>query len=729
MKISKIVAVLTFLTLVTGLSYSQPRTVYRETPHRAVPEGVVEVTEPGNCDRPGTTYMLTRDISSTASALFLGKDVTLDLNGYSITYADGGYEHVPNYGFEEGLKGWDTSSAPGAKVESADSVHIFIGKKILRLKAGDEIVSQYINLPVANRSYFAMCGVAVREMKVSIYVEDETGKSIRCKHTYGDSSRVSCPVENKTVRLGGGFVTAHLHGLPAGKYRIRVKAETDCLVDHIDIRPAMDVGIGIVEKTYPWAHTDNFYRWDRCAFYDYTARRSTSKPVSSIPHVQGPGTVTIRNGIIKSGAKGILSWGIQSTAEDVNVIFENVKIIASGINTNAVDVPFARINNCRFEIDTPFIINRHASEHAVVLRGETPSDIFNCEFYGGQGCLTVRGKRSHVHNNLFINHQTVTNHYCVMAMGDSSKIYNNRFEPETGSGVEIYIHKYIEIFNNSFIIEASPPICEYCHEDYSVNAVRIADYRAEPGSLRSCAENRIYSNTFHITGRDYPEYPDYIPMAYGVFHSVSGGNTYYYDNEFFIDHKDPGSKAEAAACYIVGNNGGKWYNNRITTNIHAFWLGTRYGPVDNAEIYNNTIIKAPDAPPDFKPVRMGWSGRKDIRARNIEFRSNVFEGTEFDMDRTDQNHSFTVYWTLTVKVTDTAGKALTDREVQITDRNGREVRRAKTDKDGVLRAELPEYSVNGKSKDVLSPYTVKAGGEEKKVILDRNREVIFKLER
>ena len=33
----------------------------------------------------------------------------------------------------------------------------------------------------------------------------------------------------------------------------------------------------------------------------------------------------------------------------------------------------------------------------------------------------------------------------------------------------------------------------------------------------------------------------------------------------------PGSKAECAACYIVGNNGGEWYGNRITTNTHAFW--------------------------------------------------------------------------------------------------------------------------------------------------------------
>ncbi|MEA2064209.1 MAG: hypothetical protein U9P14_10955 [Gemmatimonadota bacterium] len=704
------------------------------------------MTVPGSYDQAGTTYMLTRDISSPASTIFLGKDVTLDLNGYTIAYADGDYEHVPNYGFEEGLKGWDTSRASEAKVEDTEKVHIFIGKKILRLSAGDEIVSQYVNLPVANRSYFAICGVLIRGMRVSLYVEAESGKQVRCANKWSTetlnrlwlpsdlgpsfdyrNTRVSCPVENRTVRLGGGFVVAHLHGLPAGKYRIRVKAETDCLLDHIDIRPAMDVGIGIVENTLPWAHNDFLYAGQHCAFFDYTVQGSSSEPVPSIPRVTGQGAVTIKNGIIKSRAVGVLSWGIQSTARGVKLVLDNVKVIASGINTNAVDIPQGELTDCRFEIDTPFIINRHKSEHTVVLRSEAPSEVSNCEFIGGQGCLTAMGRKSLVHDNLFVNRQMVTNHYCVMARGDSSKIFNNRFEPEIGSGVEIYVHKYIEIYNNSFRIEASPPTCEYGHEDYSVNAIRVADYRAVPGSLRSCAENRIYSNTFHIIGRDYPLYPDYVPMAYAIFHSVSGGDTYYYDNDIFVEQTDPGSKAEAAACYITGNNGGKWYNNRITTNIHAFWVATRYGGAKDAKIYNNTIIKAQNAPHDFKPIRMGWSERPNVKAQNIEFRSNVFQGCSFDLDITDQDHSYSVYWTLEVRATDAAGNPIPDAEVWIFDRNGSEVLRQRADVRGSLSVELLEYVIEGRDKKMLSPYTIKVDKLEKTVVLDKNREVTFNL--
>lgn len=58
-----------------------------------------------------------------------------------------------------------------------------------------------------------------------------------------------------------------------------------------------------------------------------------------------------------------------------------------------------------------------------------------------------------------------------MAMGDSTKIFENRIEPEIGSGIEIYVYRGIEIFNNTFKIKTSPPTREYGHEEYSTAAV------------------------------------------------------------------------------------------------------------------------------------------------------------------------------------------------------------------------------------------------------------------
>ncbi len=157
---------------------------YQPISHREILSNEVAVETTGTYSNPETTYVLANDISSEKSAVFLGKDVTLDLNGYTIKYADANYQHIPNSGFEEGLKNWDISKAPGAKVVNTADVHVFLGKKIMSLQAGDEITSEYIQLPVANRSYFAMCGITGRyyhdmkkypddEMKVSVVYNNE----------------------------------------------------------------------------------------------------------------------------------------------------------------------------------------------------------------------------------------------------------------------------------------------------------------------------------------------------------------------------------------------------------------------------------------------------------------------------------------------------------------------------------------------------------------------------
>jgi len=588
---------------------------YRETGHIDLPDNMIPISGPGYYDKPGATYMLMNDISCERSALFLGKDITLDLNGYTITYANGDYENIPNFGFEEGLKGWDVTNAPGAKIENTAEVHQFIGDKLLRLKAGDVIASEYIHLPVENRSYYAMCGVTghyttylrgdmSKNMRVSIYVDDEEGNEVRCLTQYRDTTMISCPIENRSPRLGGGFVIAHLNNLPASKYRIRVKAENDCLVDQIDIRPGLDVGIGIVEKTYARGHNDHLFKQNYAAFFDYTSDVKTGEPVKGIPVAEGKGTVTIKNGVIKNGSLGIISWGIQSTARNVRVILDNVRFISAGINTIAVDVPHATITNCRFEIENPLIINRHGAEfYGVDLRGKQASEVSFSEFYGGQGCLSFKGEHSLIHHNLFVNRQTVTNHYSVMAMGDHSMVLipaENRFEPEIGSGLEIYQHKHIEIFNNLFIVNAAPPSCEYA-QHYSTNGIRVADYGAAPDSPKGCFGHRIYNNKFYITGKKFENYPDYIPMASAFFYSTSAGDNYIFGNEIFIEQKDPNTDAEAFAFYIGNANGGQIYNNRITTNVTPIWVGCGYGSAANVLIAENTIIKSNSTKSTFYP--------------------------------------------------------------------------------------------------------------------------------
>jgi hypothetical protein len=714
---------------------------YQPSEHREVSANEIAVKTTGSYAEAGAAYVLANDITSESSTLFLGKDITLDLNGYTIKYADANYGHIQNGGFEEGLEGWDISKAPGAKMVNTADEHVFLGEKLMSLKAGDEITSPYVYLPVANRSYFAMCGITGHywqnmkkyprdEMRVSVYVEDEKGNEVKCLNEYGDGIQQGCPVENKRPRLGGGFVFAHLKNLPAGKYRVRVKAETDCLVDEIDIRPAMDAGISIIDKTAPFASYDHLIAETRPAplpaFYDYTEDMATGKPLSSLPQVTGGGTITIKNGSIESGAAGIQSWGIQSSANDVKIILENVNIKTSGISSGAVYVPYADISNCRFDVDMPFLIQRHVGLCSVVIRGENPTEIANCEFYGGQGCLSIKAKNSLVHDNLFVNNQTMTNHYSIMGTGESSKIYNNRFEPKQGSG--IYVSRYTEVFDNIFKIETSPPTCEYGREEYSTAAIRLGDYHAVPGSPRASVGSKIHGNKIFITAKNYPEPDKYTPMCWGIYYSARGGENFVYNNDIVVNKVEPSSKVKTAALYICGGPeyfGGQFYDNRITTNVPAAWIATMYGGASNTRLSNNTIIPLNGA--SFKTFQMGSLKSDEYVAQNVEFRSNEVEGGKFEIDATDQDHSYSVYWTLKVMVKDVNNIPVKNTEVSIHDKSGSVVLQTKTDSKGELTTELRQYLVTGKERNLASPYAIDVNGVKKEVELDSNKEITFTL--
>lgn len=733
---------LTVITVMLAFGFLPLHAQYRPVPHRTVERGEIPIDRPGFYGEQGATYVMTNDIVSDRSGIFLGIDVILDLNGYTLTFAEGNYTHIPNSGFERGSEDWGLTKAPGAEIKNTKDVHVFMGDKLLSLKKGDEVVSDYVHLPIANRSYYAMCGITghhfrdmegdlANEMKISLFVEDEAGNSVKVTTAYQDGSKVSAPVERKSPRLGGGFIIVHLNNLPSGKYRIRIRADTDCLIDEVDIRPAMDVGVGIVEQTHPFGHYDHLYEIRHSAFFDYTEDVITGQPIQDIPVVKEKGTVTIKNGIIRSGVNGVQSWGIQSTANDAKIIIDNVKVINQGINATAVDVPQALITGCTFEVDNPFLINRHGAQfYAVDLRGDAPSEVSHSEFIGGQGCLVFKGKYSSIHHNRFVNKQMVTNHYSIMAIGDSSYIFENDIEPDIGSGIEVYVHRGMEIFNNRITIESSPPTCEYGSEEYSVAAIRIADYRAEPGSPRSAADNKVYNNKIHVTARDFPEFEEYVPMAWAFFYSASGGDNYIFGNEIHVNHQDPGSKADAAAFYICGGPngyGGQFYNNKIFTNVPAAWIATRYGGTAHTEVYNNTIIRSPDAPGDLKPYRMGWRNCNSCYAENVVFRSNTYEGMDFGIEMTDQNHSFEVFHTLEVLVTNGSGVRLPDKLISIKNNSGEIVKEGRTDEQGAWEVELQELYFGEGEKVSRNPYLVTCENVSQQIDILRNQTITIRI--
>jgi hypothetical protein len=144
-------------------------------------------------------------------------------------------------------------------------------------------------------------------------------------------------------------------------------------------------------------------------------------------------------------------------------------------------------------------------------------------------------------------------------------------------------------------------------------------------------------------------------------------------------------------------------------------------------IAENTILKAEDAAGDFKAARLGWRGRESLRAENIEFRSNAVWGADFDLAVTGSGHSYSVHWTLTVRVLSRAGRPVPGAGVRILDRKGELAHIDCTDDRGELRLELLEYRVSGGRRTPASPYSVEVYGEAQQVELNKNREIVFRL--
>jgi hypothetical protein len=212
-------------------------------------------------------------------------------------------------------------------------------------------------------------------------------------------------------------------------------------------------------------------------------------------------------------------------------------------------------------------------------------------------------------------------------------------------------------------------------------------------------------------------------MASAFFFSTSAGDNDVFGNDIYIHQENPGTDAEAFAFYIGNARGGKLYNNRITSNVTPIWVGCSYGRATDIKLSNNQITKAPNTLTDFKPVRMGSLEQPDYLAENIEFCSNELIGLEFGVNYTDQHHSYSVYWTLAIKVVNKAGQPINDTEIRILDKSKKEIIHQKTGNEGILKVELLDYAVDGVEKTSHSPYTVIAGKKKMEVELNINSEI------
>ena len=498
-------------------------------------------------------------------------DVIIDPNGHTITFDDGfdgGDLDLENGGFEDNavgdpgsaVAGWDLSAAPGAEVVSTWEMPL-VGDKALFVPAGGTLVSAWVRLPVADRSYRGQIVQRGPGEPVTIAVERQTGGAPETVCT-----------RDVTDPLGGGKTAfCNFHGQPAGLFRLRVTSARDQYYDEADIVPARNAGIGAVgyytayEVPHRPSHVCN---WDdgSCNLPDQAGLGG--------PTCDG-GRVYVRNGTIEAGSRGFKTFGLYVSR--ATLILQDVTVRTRGVNAKTLEAGTAYVLDSTLEADMPWVVDREDISETSATLG-SGSAVADSTFVGGQGCLSfASADGATVRRTTLINRATVTNHYAI-SLGGSEHVllegdtFNCTPEdptcvPFSGSGILFYRTRNSEVRGNEFHMLAARCDAEYVDGVFTTNAIRLTDYDAAPGAADGVFGNVIAQNSFELRAESFSQMPGCEVLANGVFYSVGAG-----DN-LFEGNADSGRAATTLflRAYIASHNGGVWRDN-VPTNDKAVWF-------------------------------------------------------------------------------------------------------------------------------------------------------------
>ncbi|MCD4759438.1 hypothetical protein K8R33_00950, partial [archaeon] len=652
----------------------------------------VEVSSCGFYNYPSGAYLLlTQDLSDTMSCIFLGGDVTLDLNGYTITYQDANYPMIPNYDFEGWTGGvpdyWDVSLAPSIEQRDQDDIRIVEGNNAF-MAGGETIVSDWVYLPVANRHY--------RGMIVFRAGADANGPTIQVE---SEQNGIVCTLQSPNDSYGEGRTAfCDFDDQPVGNYRLRVTTVSSTYLDLAGIVPAHDLGIGSI-RIYAEGGCNSYTGVSTCHAPDYLGQSGVIAP-----------DVIIKDGYITSGAFSHNSRGFRfSDLLGGTVHVENVRVDESGIDSKTAHITSSgSISYSTFYNYQPWITTRQSLSHCSISIGN--GDFHHNYAEGGQGVINVGGDGARIHDNVLRNDQAVTNHYTIMMGGHigSAEIYNNVFDPIRGSGILLFKADNNLVYNNVFYSEAQPCNPEYNNEDYSTNAIRINDYYENVG-----VNNEIYNNLFYLSGEYYYDsaHPLCRPLSSGIFHSNSGDGTSVHDNDFYLTKKNDNDLLYVYGLYIGGMaynnpvNNRVFYNNYFEANDEAVWISSFYGSSTDMWIENNTFVSVPNIyyTPSYPDAAI-QIGYYDHLASNIRLINNKFLGGfnsdsyQFRATESIAAYDLTKINYLNVNVLDDNQNPITNAFVRAVPQGSGSEINGYTDSIGYVRLDLVEYTESGDSR-------------------------------
>jgi hypothetical protein len=423
----------------------------------AEPSGI-PVIACGKLDRPNTTYVLRRDVTSAGTCFAVtAPHVVLNLNGHSVTYDAAPPVPVANGSFEAPLSGsWDTSHAPDAQRVAGTFVHpvqVYDGNYSLRF-----------SLPAADQ-YVESLGTVTLEANTTYSVSAMFRNSGNNEPRENSANATRDPLE-LSVELAGTGHQGTSTGITWRGFQYTNAVFTT------GARPvSAKIKVSLAKAATPgvtgYAYVD-----------DIRILKAHSYGVHLGPGYANARFFTVTNGTILQGqGSGFDSHAInmeESAGEGWSI--DHLAITTQGINSKAVSGRYFKnsdisFNTIRHNVAT-IKVRDHYDGAAIYLPYHTSTGSFNSTVHdntflsGVQTALFIEQtpgqKQNEIYNNRITLQTKYTNDFAILAAG--AVIHDNIVDCGSGNnscrGIGIGGHG-TKVYNNNVTVQQLPRNQEY----------------------------------------------------------------------------------------------------------------------------------------------------------------------------------------------------------------------------------------------------------------------------
>jgi PKD repeat protein len=640
----------------------------------------------------GTIYQLQTDVITSGTAfVILNKNITLDLNGHTVTYDNSQPIVVPNGGFEDGssptdIPHWNVSQAPAARrVPAMTGMWGNWMLQLANISSTQTLKSDPVSIPQANVEYTAVVTPKASRYDTTVrlsVVDTVTGAVLASKASGAPDRGFGAVVS--FVPTTTDPVTLQIDVTPAAGKTVTVE------LDNVTLTPSRNYGVVAAQwSTLP------------IQLQTATIKAGSSKAVNA----------TIKNGsIIQGQAQSHSGSALYLRALTQGFVVDGVSVSTDGDDTSPIFGEFtknATVINSQIQGNTQRVTNRMLMFAGIDLqRSMGAIDIENNKILGrlqsgieigGYSSTSTNYKAIKISGNNIGQESHWTDGYGIFLMNglNNFEVVNNTVVPVSGRGIMIAsagstATTQTGTIHDNYVSIVEQPNLEY-GTSFDPTAFRMRVY--------STYKNiQVSNNTFIAhTGAGMPW--DCLGGRITIYsaHGENANSNIIFSNNIFkaiLDSVDPSYKGIRASqalglslAAIDPGTGTKFISNTFASNSISLNFGDNdsYGLLNSDVLFlNNTIAKSAEgAAVPYKAILAGnWDNTvTNIRLIDMQYTGGATAGVVFAGNKAKDVEFGSL---VNVTAVDAHGNPLAGAIVSILNQDGNQVFEGATNGMGVL---------------------------------------------